>query len=236
MAEGNRFAQERQYDKAVDAFKQALRINPEQAGAQLGLGSAYHNMGRLADALGPLTAAVGLEPQNAVAHLNLGITLAALRRPEDAMIELNEAKRLNPQSARIHNEVGNVLHNSFAQMDGALAAYQEAARLDTSVPAVHHNIGLMLMRLGRSGQALEPFIEALRLEPDYRNARYHLRKSFFCSATTSMPNRPSPFVSAIRPTIAQSARAESPRRVLVLRQQSPVSPAQARGSRWFERR
>ena len=79
--------------------EQALRINPELAGAHLGLGSAYHNMGRLADALGPLTAAVGLEPQNAVAHLNLGITLAALRRPEDAMIELNEAKRLNPQSA-----------------------------------------------------------------------------------------------------------------------------------------
>ena len=178
VAEGNRYAQERQYDKAVDAFKQALRIDPELAAAHLGLGSAYHNMGRPADALGPLTAAVGLEPRNAVAHLNLGITLAALRRPEDAMIELNEAKRLNPQSARIHNEVGNVLHNSFAQIDGALAAYQEAARLDSSVPAVHHNIGLMLMRLGRPGEAIQPFIDALRLDPGYRNARYHLSHAY----------------------------------------------------------
>ena len=124
VAEGSRYALQRQYDKAVDAFKQALRIDPEMAAAHLGLGSAYHNMGRLADALDPLTAAVRLEPQNAVAHLNLGITLAALRRPEDAMIALNEAKRLNPQSARIHNEVGNVLHNSFAQTNGALAAYK----------------------------------------------------------------------------------------------------------------
>jgi len=178
VAEGNRYVQARQYDKAVEAFKQALRINPEMAAAHLGLGSTYHNMGRLADALGPLTAAVGLEPQNAVAHLNLGITLAALRRPEDAMIELNEAKRLNPQSARIHNEVGNVLHNSFAQIDGALAAYQEAARLDSSVPAVHHNIGLMLMRLGRPGEAIQPFIDALRLDPGYRNARYHLSHAY----------------------------------------------------------
>ena len=148
------------------------------AAAHLGLGSAYHNMGRLADALDPLTAAVRLDPQNAVAHLNLGITLAALRRPEDAMKALHEAKRLNPQSARIHNEVGNVLHSSFAQMDGALAAYQEAARLDPSVPAVHHNIGLMLMRLGRFGQAIEPFTEALRLDPEYRNARYHLSHAY----------------------------------------------------------
>ena len=178
VAEGTRYAQERQFDKAVDAFKQALRINSAMAAAHLGLGSTYHNMGRLADALDPLTAAVGLEPQNAVAHLNLGITLAALRRPEDAMIELNEAKRLNPQRARIHNEVGNVLHNSFGQMDGALAAYQEAARLDPTVPAVHHNIGLMLMRLGRFGQAIEPFTEALRLDPAYRNARYHLSHAY----------------------------------------------------------
>jgi len=178
VAEGNRYAQERQYDKAVDAFTRALRIDPKLAAAHLGLGSAYHNMGRPADALGPLTAAVGLEPQNAVAHLNLGITLAALRRPEDAMIELNEAKRLNPQSARIHNEVGNVLHNSLAQIDGALAAYQEAARLDSSVPAVHHNIGLMLMRLGRFGEAIQPFSEALRLDPGYRNARYHLSHAY----------------------------------------------------------
>jgi len=178
VAEGSRYAQQRQYDKAVDAFRQALRIDPEMAAAHLGLGSAYHDMGRLADALDPLTAAVRLEPQNAVAHLNLGITLAALRRPEDAMIELNEAKRLNPQSARVHNEVGNVLHSNFAQIEGALAAYQEAARLDPSVPAVHHNIGLMLMRLGRFGQAIEPFTEALRLDPDYRNARYHLSHAY----------------------------------------------------------
>ena len=40
------------------------------------------------------------------------------------------------------------------------------------MPAVHHNIGLMLMRLGRFGEAIQPFIEALRLDPDYRNARY----------------------------------------------------------------
>ena len=106
-AEGHRYARERQYDKAVDAFKQALRIDPELAGAHLGLGSAYHNMGRLADALGPLTAAVGLDPQNAVAHLNLGITLAALRRPEEASRHRAQrseaaepAERANPQRSR----------------------------------------------------------------------------------------------------------------------------------------
>ena len=178
VAEGNRHAQERQYDKAVEAYKQALRIKSDLAAAHHGLGSVYINMGRVADALEPLRAAVRLDPQNAIAHLNLGIALAALRRGDEALTELEEAKRLSSRDARIHNEIGNVLHNSFGRIEEALAAYREALRLNPNVPAVHHNIGLMLMRLGRFSEAVEPLKEALRLNPDYRNARYHLSHAY----------------------------------------------------------
>src|SRR4051812_18479673 len=75
LAEGARYAAARQFDKAVDAFKRAIQLNPALAAAHLGLGSMYHNMGRLADAVEPLTTAVRLDPQNAIGHLNLGVTL-----------------------------------------------------------------------------------------------------------------------------------------------------------------
>jgi tetratricopeptide (TPR) repeat protein len=178
LAEGTRYAAARQFDKAVDAFKQAIQLNPALAAAHLGLGSMYHNMGRSADAVEPLTTAVRLDPQNAIAHLNLGVTLSMLRRRDEAMFELNEAKRLDPSSARIRNEVGNALDNGFGQMDAALAEYHEAARLDPGKPAIHHNIGLMLLRLGRPGEAVEPLTEALQLDPAYRDSRYHLSNAY----------------------------------------------------------
>ena len=178
VAEGQRHAQARQYDKAVDAYKQALRIKPDLASAHHGLGTSYINMGRAADAVEPLRTAVRLDPQNAAAHLNLGITLAILRRPDEALAELDEAKRLSPHDPRVHNEIGNVLHNSFGRIADALSAYGEARRLNPNVPAVHHNIGLMLMRLGRFGDAVEPLEEALRLNPEYRSARYHLSNAY----------------------------------------------------------
>jgi tetratricopeptide (TPR) repeat protein len=167
-----RFANQQQYDKAVDAYREAIRLNPASVIAHLGLGSAYRDMGRPADAVEPLRTAIRLEPQNGAAHLVLGITLAALRRADEALAELIEAKGLLPDSARVHNEIGNVLHNNFGRMEEALAEYQQARTLDPTVPTVHHNIGLMLMRLGRFAEAIDPLNETLRLDPAYRNARY----------------------------------------------------------------
>lgn len=176
--EGNGYARTKQYDKAVEAYKQALKLKPEYAAAHHGLGSAYVNMGRVADALEPMRTAVRLDPENSVARLNLGITLANLRRGEEALTELNEAKRLAPDDSRVHNEIGNALHNSFGRIDEALAAYKEAKRLSPNVAAVHHNIGLMLMRIGRFAEAVDPLREALRLDSSYRNARYHLSNAY----------------------------------------------------------
>ena len=176
--EGNAYAKERQYDKAVDAFRLAIKLNPNLAAAYFGLGTTYANMGRVSDALEPMKSAARLDPNNSLAHLNLGRLLASLRHPDEAMTELNEAKRLSPNDPNIHNEIGNVLHNNFGRIADALAEYIEARRLNPALPYIHHNIGLMLMRLGRFSEAIIPFQEALRLDPQYRNARYFLADAY----------------------------------------------------------
>lgn len=178
VASGLRYASAREFDKAIEAFQEALRLNPAMAKAHLGLGSAYHNMGRLADAVDPLTTAVRLDPQNAGAHLNLGVTLAMLRRQDEALAELMEAKRLSPGDARIRNAVGNALNNGFSQLEAALAEYREAARLEPGVAAFHLDVGIMLVRLGRPAESIDPFAEAVRLDASHREARYHLSNAY----------------------------------------------------------
>jgi tetratricopeptide (TPR) repeat protein len=176
--EGERYFRERQYDKAVDSFRQAIKLDPNLAAAYHGLGRVYVNMGRASDALEPLKTAVRLEPNNSFVHLNLAIALENLRRFDEALTELNEAKRLSPNDARNYHELGNLLNNFLGRIDDALAAYLEARRLDPNDAAIHHNIGLMLIQLGRVGEALVPLQVALRLEPRYRNARYLLSDAY----------------------------------------------------------
>src|SRR6266850_4919776 len=176
--EGISFARQKEYDKAVDAFRQAIKLNPNSAAAYSGLGSAYANMGRLSDALEPMKAAVRLDPNNAFAHLNLGRALASFRHYEDGLAEMNEAKRLSPNNGYILNEIGNLLLQGLGRFDEALAAYADARRVNPELPYVHHNIGLTFMRLGRFSEAIAPFQEALRLDPKYRNARYFLADAY----------------------------------------------------------
>jgi len=176
--QGNIYAQEKQYDKAVDAYRQAINLDPHLAAAYHGLGRTYGNMGRVADSLEPLEMGVRLDPNNARAHLNLGITLAFLRRRDEAIAQLTEAKRLAPSDPSILNNIGNVLNNSLGRPEEALASYIEARRLNPNSPWIHHNIGLVLMRLGRASEAIAPLQEALRLDPQLRNARYLLSEAY----------------------------------------------------------
>jgi tetratricopeptide (TPR) repeat protein len=178
IQEGNRYAKEKQYDKAVDAFRLAIKLNPNLATAYFGLGSAYANMGRVTDALDPMRTAARLDPNNPLAHLNLGRALASLRRFDDGLAEMNEAKRLSPNNANVYNEIGNVLLDGLGRFDEALTAYVEARRLNAALPYVHHNIGLAYMRLGKFSDAIVPLQEALRLDPQYRNARYFLADAY----------------------------------------------------------
>ena len=65
VEEGNKYAGERQYDQAVDAYRQAIKLDPTLAAAYHGLGKVYVDMGRASDALGPMRTAIRRLPQRA---------------------------------------------------------------------------------------------------------------------------------------------------------------------------
>jgi tetratricopeptide (TPR) repeat protein len=174
IGEGDQYLHARDLPNAVADYKKAIEMNPDLAAAHHGLSVAYGQMGRHAEALDEIDVAIRLDPRNAVAHLNRGMALAALRRRDEALKEIDEAKRLDPENARLRNDIGNTLTNALGLVDAALQEYREASRLAPNVPEIHHNIGLMLFRLGRFSEAIAPFEESLRLNSRYRNARFFL--------------------------------------------------------------
>src|SRR5437764_5471035 len=105
LQSADRYSSEKQYDKAVEAYKLAINLNPNLPAAYYGLGVAYVNMGRMPDALEPMRTAVRLAPTNANSHRVLGQILGHLQHFDDGLAEMYEARRLNPNDANVHNEI-----------------------------------------------------------------------------------------------------------------------------------
>ncbi|MEM9247007.1 MAG: tetratricopeptide repeat protein, partial [Cyanobacteria bacterium P01_F01_bin.153] len=56
----------------------------------------------------------------------------------------------------------------------ALAEYEQARRIDDSVPELHYNLGNAYSQTGRPADAIAAYQRAIALRPNYANAHYNL--------------------------------------------------------------
>lgn len=101
-------------------------------------------------------------------YVELNEALAANRvdRAEELCRELlHEA----PESVELLTLSGAFARQS-GDLQGALALFCRAATTASALPELHNNVGVILEELGRHGDALGSYREALRLKPDYCEA------------------------------------------------------------------
>jgi tetratricopeptide (TPR) repeat protein len=118
--------------KATAAFSTAVKLNPQLAGAQYGLGMSLLRSGNAKAAEAPLREAARLAPQNLLAHLALGDMLSSQSRWQDAINSYSTAAALAPASAAAQLRLGTAYQQSGHARE-ALAAYDAAVKLDPSL-------------------------------------------------------------------------------------------------------
>jgi len=155
----------KRYEDAITHANDALKLNQNLAPADLFLGAAYFELGRLAVAVAPLQKAVRAMPADHNARLMLGEALLGSKRNEEALEQLQEASKLLPQNPRAWYGLGQV-YDSLAEqcrsqlrtlapdsayrwaLEGdfyldqrkfgsAIAAYREALGKGPPLPGIH---------------------------------------------------------------------------------------------------
>jgi len=84
-----------------------------------------------------------------------------------------EAVRLAPQDYIARNNLG-AIYLKQRRYDLAVAQFKGVLAFAPATAATHFNLGLAYAALGRLGEAETSFAEAVRLKPDYREARENL--------------------------------------------------------------
>jgi len=167
---GNAYFDKGEYKKAIAAYKQAIRIDPDDAHAQYNLGIAYRKLGRLNEAIAAYKQAIRINPDDADAHYNLGIAYDKLGRDSDAIEAYKQAVRIDPDHAQAHYNLG-VVYDKLGRNSDAIEAYKQAIRIDPDYAQAHYNLGIAYRKLGRHNQEIAAYKQAIRINPEYAHAQ-----------------------------------------------------------------
>lgn len=194
------------YAKAVELLQQALAIDPDYAGAWVGLSSTYSNQAsngtRPRDegfALSQEAAerALAIDPHMASAHARLGwIAMAYHNDLESAARHLKHALDLDPVSMTALSNAATLLRN-LGRIEQATKLLEYIRARDPVVPSIHYNIGYYFLALGRWDDAIEAYGTALRLSPGRFGAHHFagvalLHKGEFVAAMEQFEREPQP--------------------------------------------
>lgn len=118
--------------KALDAFNDALRLNPQFVQAYVARGKLYAELGQYESALVDLNFALRLQPTHAEAFAYRGFSNLSLGKFQEAMPDLEMALRIDPTYARVHFLRGQA-QKMLGEERAALASIAMAKRLDPTL-------------------------------------------------------------------------------------------------------
>src|SRR2546421_5809397 len=104
---GTLFFERKEYEEALDAYRQALFLDPNNAHAYVGRSRSLHALKRYQEALVASEQALRLDPNNTSAYTGKGDALYDLKWYEEALAAYEQALRLDPNYVDAYNGKGN---------------------------------------------------------------------------------------------------------------------------------
>lgn len=174
----------RPQDAAV-AYREAIALEPGNAGAQYALGLSLANLGKTAEAEAALTEAARLAPKNPLVPVALA-ALAAQKamaeqaggRRREARQAYAEALRLDPKQTLALNNLAWMATEDKVDLDKALGWAQKATELRPKSAEFHDTLAEVYRARGDRPRALAAAEKAAALAP--KDARLSYRLGLAC--------------------------------------------------------
>ena len=120
-AQGKRLYEAKEYQKALEAFREAIAAEPKYASAYNYLGLTYKKLGLYDEAAEAYVKAIQLQPQNYVFLFNLGMLMYVANSYDNAVTAFQKAIKIKPEDADCHYMLGK----TYAQQGNIPASMRE---------------------------------------------------------------------------------------------------------------
>jgi len=160
-------------DTAAGAFREALRLRPDEIRALDGLGNMFSLQGRHDEAADCFRRLLTLRPEDAPALASLANALMARGRLEEVASACHQALRHGQENAEARRNLG-LIAMQRGRLDEAAVSFQKVVELRADDAETRNDLGVVLGRLGRREEAEATYRDALRLRPDFPDAHNNL--------------------------------------------------------------
>ncbi len=129
--QGNDYFQQNNFGAAVEAFQQALALDPNNPAYHANLGVSYYSMGRLDEAIQSYQAGLKMSPDDAELNYLLGAAYLQQSNLDGAATALERANRSDPQLAEPYYGLG-VLYKLQGRRAEAIDAFEKFLEIGPS--------------------------------------------------------------------------------------------------------
>jgi O-antigen biosynthesis protein len=167
LEQAGSYLEERQWESAISACKDALKVFPDLAEAYKIWGSALQRQGKISDAMGHYAQALTLQPDSPEIYANLGSIYAQKKRWSEALSYYQKAIELDPDFAGVYRNLAKVW-TQLGEIEKADEARKKAIELEPEKIDTREltEIGDRAAAEQNLEDALEYYRQALRRQPD----------------------------------------------------------------------
>lgn len=151
------------YEEAVEAYNEAIKINPQYAEAWRGKGGSLFNIKKYDESVEAYDEAIRINPQYSQAWNGKGSSLFEQGKYDDAVKAFDEAIRIDPQYALAWYNKGVYLALHLGNYEQAIECYKRAVEIDPSFKYAWENLADALKYLHRDAEAEEALSKAREL-------------------------------------------------------------------------
>ncbi|MGB3511504.1 MAG: tetratricopeptide repeat protein [Microcoleaceae cyanobacterium] len=174
----NLFAQQQQWQAAIDSYNQAIELNPNQAEIYHKLGEALLELKKWEEAINVYHKAIEINPTFSWSYHKLGEALLELKKWEEAINAYHKAIEINPTFPWSYHKLGEALIQ-LKQWEDVVITYRYFIQLKPDFYLAHKNLGDALIKLERWSEAVEIYQTAIEMRPNFYWYQYYLGNCFF---------------------------------------------------------
>jgi tetratricopeptide (TPR) repeat protein len=169
---GNANLKQKRYDRAIEDYTAALRLDPNLAETYTNRGVAYADKGMYDRAIEDYTAALRLDPNHANAYNNRGVAYDDKGMYDQAITDFTAALWFDPNYANAYANRGLAYHHK-GMYDRAIEDYSAALRINPNNANAYIHRGAAYDDKGMYDRAIEDYNAALRIDPKDTYAYYN---------------------------------------------------------------